>query len=202
LKTRSRRFGFDLDNTIVDYSASVERYCFDNALQICKTIEELRALLQEIDDSGYHWQIAQGWLYTDGLSYAKPADGVIDLCEYLKARNFKLFIISHKTTHTPVFCGYKELRGVATKWISSRGLSKYFVDTENIFFEATRNLKIKRIQSLSLHYFVDDLVQIFQDPSYPKKIVSFLLSTKSSNLSWVHDVTSFMSIQEILDNEK
>ena len=201
MKTRSRKFGFDLDNTIVDYSASVERYCFNNALKICKTIEELRTLLQELDESGYSWQIAQGWLYTDGLSYAKPADGAIDLCEYLRTRDFKLFIVSHKTTHTPIFCGHKELRGVATNWISSGDLSHYFAGTENIYFESSRDLKIKRIKSLNLQYFVDDLVQIFQDPNYPRKIVSFLLSTKPTNLSWIHNATTFMSIQERLKNE-
>lgn len=200
MKTGSRKFGFDLDNTIIDYSASVERYCFNNDLKICKTIERLRTLLQEIDDSGYRWQIAQGWLYTDGLSYAKPAHGVIDLCEYLRTRDFELFIVSHKTTHTPIFCGHKELWSVATNWISSGELSRYFAGTKNIYFETSRDLKIKRIKSLDLHYFVDDLVQIFQDPNYPREIVSFLLSTKPTNLPWIRNATSFMSIQEILKN--
>lgn len=161
----------------------------------------MRTLLQEVDDSGYRWQIAQGWLYTDGLSYAKPAHGIIDLCEYLRNRDFELFIVSHKTTHTPIFCGHKELRGVATNWISNGDLSHHFAGSQSIYFESTRDLKIKRIISLDLQYFVDDLVQIFQDPSYPRKIVSFLLSTKPVNLSWIHNAPSFMSILEILKNE-
>ena len=201
MKTRSRKFGFDLDNTIVDYSTSVERYCFDNSLKVCKTIEELRKLLQEADNSGYLWQIAQGWLYTDGLSYARPTDGVIDLCEYLRTNNFKMFIVSHKTTHTPIFCGHKPLRDIATDWISNGDLSNYFLGTENIYYEASRELKIKRIKSLSLDYFVDDLVQVFQEPNYPQEIVSFLLSTAPVNLPWIHNVSSLFSVQEILNNE-
>lgn len=161
----------------------------------------MRTLLQQVDDSGFRWQVAQGWLYTDGLSYAKPAHGVLDLCEYLRTKDFELFIVSHKTTHTPIFCGHKELRGVATDWISNRDLYQYFAGTQNIYFETSRDLKIKRIKSLGLHYFVDDLVQIFQDPNYPRNIVSFLLSTTTTNLSWIHNVSSFISIQEILKNE-
>ena len=202
MKTNSRKFGFDLDNTIVDYSDSVERYCLDNSLKMCKTILELRKLLQEADDSGNLWQIAQGWLYTDGLSYAKPAEGAIELCEYLRTNNFELFIVSHKTTHTPVFCGNKPLRSVATNWISSGGLSNYFPSTENIYYEASRELKINRIKSLDLGYFIDDLVQIFQDHNYPQEIVSFLLSPTPSHLPWVHNVTSFVSVPKILINEE
>ena len=201
MKTKSRKFGFDLDNTIIDYSSSVEMYCVDNSLKICKTIEELRTLLQEDDNSGHAWQIAQGWLYTDGLTHAKPTKGAIDLCEYLRKKNFELFIVSHKTTRTPIFCGHKPLRGVATKWISSGDLCPYFAKAESIYFESSRELKIKRIKSLSLNYFIDDLVQIFQDPNYPREIVSFLLSTKLAKLPWVTNVTSFASVQEILNNE-
>lgn len=202
MKTSSKRFGFDLDNTIVDYSASVERYCLDNSLKMCKTIVELRELLQEADDSGHLWQIAQGWLYTDGLTYAKLAEGAIELCEYLRVNNFELFIVSHKTTHTPIFYGYKPLRDVATNWISSGGLSNYFPTTENIYYEASRELKINRIKSLHLDYFIDDLVQIFQDHNYPKEIVSFLISPTPSHLPWVHNITSFVSVPEILANEE
>lgn len=161
----------------------------------------MRTLLQQVDDSGYRWQIAQGWLYTDGLSYAKLAQGLLDLCEYLRTNDFELFIVSHKTTHTPIFCGYKELHGVAANWISNGELSHYFAGTQNIYFETSRDLKIERIKSLGLHYFVDDLVQIFQDTNYPRNIVSFLLSTKTTNLSWIHNVSSFISIQEILKND-
>jgi hypothetical protein len=164
-------------------------------------VEELRTFLQEVDDSGYRWQVAQGWLYTDGLSYAKPAHGLIDLCQYLRNRDFELFIVSHKTTHTPIFCGHKELRNVASNWIANGDLSHYFYGTENIYFENSRDLKINRIKSLNLHYFVDDLVQIFEDSKYPQKIISFLLSTKPSSLSWIRNVTNFVSIKEILINE-
>ena len=202
MRTRLRKFGFDLDNTIVDYSIAVEKYCFDNSLKACQSIEELRKLLQEADYSGRLWQIAQGWLYTDGLSYAKPAHGVLDLCEYLATNNFEMFIVSHKSTHTPVFCGHKPLRDVATNWISNRGLSNYFLETKNIYYEDSRELKIERIKSLNLDYFVDDLVQIFQDPHFPQEIAKFLLSTKPVNLPWIQSVSSFLSIQEILKNEK
>jgi hypothetical protein len=45
-------------------------------------------------------------------------------------------------------------------------------------------------------------VQIFQDPHFPQEIARFLLSTKPVDLPWIQSVSSFLSIQEILKNEK
>lgn len=112
-----------------------------------------------------------------------------------------LLLVTRPRTHQ-FFCGNKPLHGGATNWIASGGLSNYFPSTKNIYYEASRELKINRIKSLDLGYFIDDLVQIFQDHNYPREIVSFLLSPTPSHLPWVHNVTSFVSVQEILINEE
>ena len=202
MKVTPRRFGFDLDNTLIDYSNSVTEYCNTNSLEECKTIDELRALLRTSDSSGRQWQLAQGWLYTDGLNFAHPGFGAVGLCEYLKTNGFKLQIVSHKTTHTPDFCGGKPLREVANKWVADGELSAYFPDTKMIHYESTRKLKIERIQALNLNYFVDDLREVFQEPSYPKEVTSFLLQDAANEIPWVKSVPSLAAIQEIFENEE
>lgn len=196
-----RRFGFDLDNTLIDYSNPVEEYCNANRLEECKTIDELRALLRGSDTSGRLWQEAQGWLYTDGLNFAHPGFGAVGLCEYLKINEFELQIVSHKTSHTPDFCGGKPLREVASKWIADGELSAYFPDNKMIHYESSRMLKISRIQALDLNYFVDDLKEVFLEPGYPKEVKSFLLQEAGSEIPWVQNVPSLAAIQEIIENE-
>ena len=197
-----KRFGFDLDNTLIDYSVAVQKYCLNEGLDECKTLDSLRSLLRRSDTSERLWQLAQGWLYTDGLSYARAGQGAVELCEFLKNSDMELMIVSHKTTHTPDFCGQKPLREIATNWINSSELAGYFLGDEQIYFEATRALKVERIQKLKFSYFVDDLVEVFQEPAYPKAVTSFLLSETGSELTWVQNVTSLDAIQELVENEK
>ena len=197
-----KRFGFDLDNTLIDYSVAVKKYCLNEGLDECKTLDSLRSLLRRSDTSERLWQLAQGWLYTDGLSYARAGQGAVELCEFLKNSDMELMIVSHKTTHTPDFCGQKPLREIATNWINSSELAGYFLGDEQIYFEATRALKVERIQKLKFNYFVDDLVEVFQEPAYPKAVTSFLLSQTGSELTWVQSVTSLDAIQGLIENEK
>jgi hypothetical protein len=202
LRAVPKRFGFDLDNTLIDYSVAVQKYCSNEGLDECKTINSLRTLLRRSDTTGRLWQLAQGWLYTDGLSYARSGHGAVELCEFLRSTNFELLIVSHKTTHTPDFCGQKPLREVATKWINGSELADYFLGNEQIYYEATRASKVERIQKLKFNYFVDDLVEVFQEPAYPKAVTSFLLSQTGSELTWVQSVTSLDAIQGLIENEK
>ena len=196
-----KRFGFDLDNTLIDYSNAVQEYCSNKGLDECKTLDSLRILLRESDKTGRLWQLAQGWLYTDGLSFARPGQGAVELCEFLRNSNFELLIVSHKTTHTSDFCGQKPLREIATKWIMGSDLANYFLGNEKIYYESTRVFKVERIQKLNLNYFVDDLVEVFQEPGFPQNVSSFLLSGTGSGLSWVQNVPSFNAIRGLIENE-
>ena len=197
-----KRFGFDLDNTLIDYSVAVQKYCLNEGLIECKTLDSLRTLLRRSDTTGRLWQLAQGWLYTDGLSYAKAEQGAVELCEFLRSSNFELLIVSHKTTHTPDFCGQKPLREIATNWINSSKLADYFFGNEQIYYEATRALKVERIQKLKFNYFVDDLVEVFQEPGFPQDVSSFLLSGTESELTWVQSVPSLNAIKGLIVNEE
>lgn len=202
MKVGNVRFGFDLDNTLIDYSNAVKKYCLNNSLEECKNVDSLRKVLRTHDNSGNQWQLAQGWLYTDGLSHAEPAKGAVELCEYLIHNNFEIQIVSHKTTHTPVFCGQKPLRSVATKWLTSGELAPYFLDYRRIHYEPTLALKVERIKALNLSYFVDDLLKVFEQPGYPKDVKSFLLSVASSKLTWVRNVDSLITVKEIMHHEE
>ncbi len=201
MKNSNKNFGFDLDNTLIDYSISAQIYSRSNNLEKCEDITSLRSLLKTNDPTGRRWQEAQSWIYTEGLSFAYPNAGAKELCSYLESNNFKLQIVSHKTTHTPKFCGEKPLRNLATQWIKESELSSYFSNEEMIHYESTRLNKVKKIKSLNLNYFVDDLVEVFTEHEYPKEINSYLLCGYDIDIPWVKKISLLLDVKETFKYE-
>ena len=195
-----KSFGFDLDNTLIDYSVAVEEYCRIKTLIPCTNIEMLREQLGKNSSSDHEWQLAQGWLYTEGLKFAQQGLGSINLCKYLIQEGYQLFIVSHKTSHTPDFCGNAPLHDLANNWIKKSAIANYFKETEQIYFEPTRELKVKRIRELALNYFVDDLEEVFKESEFPINTKSFLIYKSSSQNSKIKCVGNFSDIKEILAN--
>lgn len=193
-----KSFGFDLDNTLIDYSGAVEEYCRIKTLMPCTNIGMLREQLGKNSSSDHDWQLAQGWLYTEGLRFAQPGLGSIDLCKYLIQEGYQLFIVSHKTSHTPDFCGNTPLHDLANNWIKKSSIANYFKETEQIYFEPTRELKVKRIRELALNYFVDDLEEVFNESGFPINTKSFLIYKSSSRNSKIKCVSAFSDIKGIL----
>lgn len=195
------RFGSDLDNTLIDYSASVVEYCKQQKLGYCSDIRKLKKYLYELDALGYLWQRAQGWLYTEGLKFAKESEGSVSFCEFLTSINYKLFIVSHKTLYTPEFCGKKPLRRLAMNWIENSNFKTYFREPYQICFESTRELKVNRIRDLSLNYFVDDLKDVFLENEFPRGTKKFLIFEKDLQDIQINCAPTFRHIIEHLLNE-
>ena len=193
-----KSFGFDLDNTLIDYSAAVEEYCRIKSLIPCTNIGLLREQLGKNSSSDHEWQLAQGWLYTEGLQFAQLGLGSINLCKYLIQEGYQLFIVSHKTSHTPDFCGNTPLHDLANNWIKKSSIANYFKETEQIYYEPTRELKVKRIRELALNYFVDDLEEVFNESGFPINTKSFLIYKSSSRNSKIKCVSDFSDLKGIL----
>ena len=195
-----KSFGFDLDNTLIDYSAAVEEYCRIKTLIHCTNIGKLREQLGKNSSSDHEWQLAQGWLYTEGLQFAQLGLGSIDLCSYLTQKGYKLYIVSHKTSHTPYFCGSIPLHDLANNWIKKSAIGIYFKEAKQIYYEPTRESKVKRIRELALNYFVDDLEEVFNESEFPINTKRFLIYKSSSQNSKIKCVGDFSAIKEILAN--
>lgn len=195
-----KRFGFDLDNTLIDYSDAVKEYCRIKSLNHCSDVVMLRGELGKNHTSDHEWQLAQAWLYTEGLKFAQIGVGALNLCNYLNGEGYQLYIVSHKTSHTPNHSGRIALHEVANNWISSSPIAKFFKEKRQIYFEPTRILKVKRIVDLSLNYFVDDLEVVLNTPDFPINTKKFLISTEVLQNSKFTCVRDFNSIREILAN--
>ena len=201
MSTVHKRFGFDLDNTLIDYSNAVKEYSKKKNLSTCSNIKSLKEMLYKDNDFNYEWQLAQGWLYTEGLKFAELGIGSYDLCYYLTSKEYQLYIVSHKTSNTPDFCGNQPLHDVATKWVKNSEVSHFFAEPNRIYYEATRRLKVKRIEELELNYFVDDLEEVFLEPQFPKNTKKFHIYGTQTQKSDIKAVLSFSNIKEIISNE-
>ena len=171
-----RRFGFDLDNTIIDYGISVEKYCLNANIPKQEKITSLRSYLRSIDPSDLKWQEAQSWLYIDGLQYAKLNEGIVDLCVYLLSKDIKIFIVSHKTHKTQDRFGGRDLFSPVVNWIQYSNINNFFNINENIYFMPTRDAKIQKIEQLDLNWFGDDLLEVLLDNNFPPHTTKYLIS--------------------------
>jgi hypothetical protein len=194
------RFGFDLDNTIIDYRISVKKYCVNAKIPVQDEITNLRSYLRNIDPSDLKWQEAQSWLYIDGLQYAKLSDGIVDLCVYLLSKNIDIFIVSHKTNRTQDCFGGRDLFSPVVNWIEYSNINDFFNVDKNIYFMPTRDAKIQKIKQLDLKWFVDDLLEVLLDKNFPPHTSKYLLSSKEyPDLSAdINVVNNFSLIKEKL----
>jgi hypothetical protein len=62
--------------------------------------------------------------------------------------------------------------------------------------------KVERIKKMNFDYFVDDLIEVFEEPGYPKNVESFLLSEESAEIPGVQRIHSLLMIQEFIENER
>ena len=175
------RIGIDFDNTII---------CYDDVFcQLAKsaklvpedyvgTKRELREIVQASSEGDIAWQRLQGKAYGECLDMAQIFPGVKDFIAACHAHgNVELFIVSHKTELGHFDEKKISLRDAARKWLRQQG----FFDTtaahmpeSNLYFESTRDQKIKRIRSLNCTHFIDDLTEVLDSPKFPTDVQGLL----------------------------
>jgi len=119
------------------------------------------------------WQRFQARLYTDGLAFAQPAAGLHDFLNLCATLDVRVFIVSHKTSQTPVQFGAKDLRAPALEWLLEHDIAPGFVRQEDVYFCSTREEKVQTIAAIDCDAFVDDLIEVLDHPDLPKEIMRF-----------------------------
>lgn len=192
------RFGFDLDNTIIDYNKAACIYSKQNLPDEAYSMLELRNYLTNSGNKD-SWTTAQSWLYTEGLKYSVLSPGVLDIFEYLHKRDYELVILSHKTSFTPKKYGSAPLREYAKNWLNSSPLQNFFPGMTNIYFVDSLPKKVSLIKSLKIVLYVDDLLKIFNYPEYPKNTVkSFIYQSRETLPKWLIKLNHFKEIEKYI----
>ena len=153
------RIGIDFDNTIASYDtlfhevALRENFISRRWSGCGKT--ELRNYLRTQPDGEKTWMKLQGLVYGKYIHGAELLSGFANFILSCKARNYKVFIVSHKTEYGHYDAEKISLRKEALKWMNSNRFfdPEYFgIDEKNVFFADTREEKVEKIAHLKLYY--------------------------------------------------
>ncbi|WP_158812814.1 hypothetical protein [Methylocapsa sp. S129] len=179
-----RRIGLDFDNTIICYddvflSAAKERGLLPADFHGGKQL--VRDAIRLLPHGEVAWQKLQGFVYGRGIGGAQAFEGLGSFLKRTQAEGDTLFVVSHKTEYGHFDPDRINLRVAALNWMKARGFfdaSGYGVAVENVFFESTRDEKLRRIAATGCNVFIDDLEEVFADPNFPPGVERILFSDR------------------------
>ena len=175
--------GIDFDNTIVSYDELFHRLATERGLIPAGLPHQKTAVRDQLRQSGREdvWTELQGDVYGKRMGEAPPFPGVIEFFARAQRAGLPLYIISHKTRH-PVIGPPHDLHRVARAWLETHRFfdaQRIGFSPASVFFETTRQDKLKRIAGLGCTHFVDDLEETFREVSFPTNVEKILFSTKT-----------------------
>ena len=194
--------GMDFDNTIVNYDEVFYKYALvEKLIPVNMTVSknQIRDYIRKLPEGNDVWTRLQGLVYGERMNetvFEKGADKFIRKC---RRENIKLSIISHKTEFDASGRGIN-LREPAMKWMRD---NKFFADKGlgfregDVFFESTREAKIARITKRGCTHFIDDLLDVFKEETFPSGVVKMYYNPKGNASR--PDVTEFSVWDEIYE---
>ena len=166
--------GIDFDNTLVQYDTLFREIAYQEGLISRKRDitgkREIRDYLHRQTNGEESWMKLQGLVYGKHMHRAQLTPGVANFLLSCKGRNYRIFVVSHKTEHGHFDPAKILLRGEALQWMEVRRFfdPEYFgLDRADVFFADTREEKVNIITSLKCEWFIDDLPEIFDEKHFP-----------------------------------
>lgn len=161
--------GVDLDNTIASYDALYHRAALEKGLIPVGTPVSKKAVRDHIwrTAGDVPWQHLQAEAYGPRMGEAEVIPGADGFFRHAGRAGATLFIISHKSEYARRDTTRTNLRRAAMDWLESRG---FFDDPdiplrrEDVFFESTREDKVRRIRDLGCSVHIDDLEEVLTEP--------------------------------------
>jgi FMN phosphatase YigB (HAD superfamily) len=183
VKPSARIVGVDLDNTIICYDqafhrAAIERGWIDPATPAAKTAVK-KSVVGKVGDRA--WTELQGFVYGPGLDAATAYPGAAAFFAECAGQGIRTVIISHKTQYAAAGPRY-DLREAAAAWLKSSGLFNFADDS--VVFTDTRAAKLDAVRKLGCQTLIDDLPEVFRDPSYPRETDFILFDPDQAHPDW------------------
>ena len=175
------KLAIDLDNTIINYDDLFYKAA-KNTLSIRSNIKNKENIKKLIIKkySEKKWTEVQSAVYSQRIFQSKIFPGFITEIKKL-SKYCEIFIVSHKTLW-PIYGKKINLHNKTKEFLKKKKISfckNSLIKNENIFFETTKEKKIKRIERIKPDYFIDDLESILK--SIPKSINKILFNNKKNN---------------------
>jgi len=186
--------GLDFDNTLANYNSvflelAKHSQLIDDNWKGDK--KELRDYLRTLPDGEYLWQKLQGKVYGKWMHKAKLFDGVKDFLLECKGNNIPIVIVSHKTVYGIHDEDKILLREEAWNWLKNNDFFDVLgIKPERVYFESTKEEKIRRIASLGCTHYIDDLLEILIHQNFPQNTKKILFSKDADN-NQMNDIYHF-----------
>jgi hypothetical protein len=185
----TRTVGIDFDNTIVSYDALMHRAAVARGLirdDAERTKRAVRDRIRQLPDGEVEWQKLQALAYGPLMHEAQPIDGAEAFIRRCRQAGVAVSVVSHKTEYANYDETRTNLRRAALEWMAAH---RFFdaeglgLDRGDVYFESTRGDKIARIQAIGCSHFIDDLEEVFLEPSFPPHVQKLLYAPDASLVS-------------------
>lgn len=164
------RIGLDFDNTIVSYDVLFHKVAREQDVVPPDTPVNKVAVRDHLRRIGREevWTEMQGYVYGARMDEALAYPGVIEFLRWAGKAGHELAIVSHKTRH-PFLGPQYDLHAAARAWVERHLCEKGspLIPAGQVFFELTKEEKLKRIGSFGCDIFLDDLPEILQASGFP-----------------------------------
>lgn len=169
--------GLDFDNTIVSYDALFHKVALEGGWITAEIPVSKVSVRDHLRESGREaiWTEMQGHVYGARMREATAYPGLINCLVWARGQGISVSIVSHKTKH-PFIGEQYDLHEAARSWIDI-----YLTDSigrlvlpEQVYFEATKDSKVKRIADIGCSVYVDDLPEILLHPAFPTNVKKIL----------------------------
>jgi hypothetical protein len=172
--------GIDLDNTIINFdrlifSVSYDLQYIDKNIPRNKTA--IRDRIWTLPDGDFKWQKVQSIVYGSKITEAGLFPGVRRFLKQTVKKKIPVYIVSHKKLFTGKSDSGINLRDKAREFLSLNSVSGDkggFIPQKDVYFENSREDKIRRIIKLKCTHFIDDLPETFAHVMFPRETVRIL----------------------------
>ena len=200
------KIGIDFDNTLISYHDLFYKLAKDRNLvpdNFPKNKTMIRNLVRSLSDGEVLWQRLQALAYGPEIAGAVLPDGIKNFFSVCKEKGLEPVIVSHKTCYAKQDEGNIDLRRHALEWMQSQSFFErngFGLKKQNVYFESTREEKVNRIKVLQCTHFIDDLIELFQEPDFPDDVIKILYLTENDSASFegIKIFSSWFDIKEYL----
>jgi hypothetical protein len=173
------RIGVDFDNTIAGYDRLFVDLALEQGIPGDPPLRGKRDVRDRIRETlgDDHWQRLQAQAYGRRMSEAELFDGVQGFFRTCRENGVPVHIVSHKTRFSNIDPNGVDLREAALVWMYEQGFfdrDRVGLSLDQVFFENTREEKVRRIAALSCSHFIDDLPEVFDEPEFPDDVSPLL----------------------------
>ncbi len=176
--------GVDFDNTLIIYGELFRRLAEEQGLLAgvaAASKYEVREAVRRLPDGEQHWQKLQAAAYGPRIGEACLAEGAEEFLVRCSRASIPVFVVSHKTELAGYDVTNTNLRQAAMEWMTSAGVFEHCgLSSAVVYFNSTRQEKIDRIRSLGCTHFIDDLEEVFLEPTFPADVEKILYQPQAA----------------------